>query len=630
MIDENQTVAYLASDDSFFDLVQQMMKQQGVSAKKLCEGLCSTSMLSRIRQGKRMPNKMMRDRFLARLGISDERSENLLSYEDYVKWKVCRDIVKAVMRKEVMKARELLEKYAESEVFAGEIEQQFFYAMTVQLMLYENVSAEEVSECLEKAVKLTVPYIDEKRICDLQLSSQEMNLIVEYEKYKHPERLAERCEELLAYIENSAMDEPSKAKIYPKVAWYLCEVLCKEEEEAYPKIIKVSNRAVEYLRNTYKNYYLWELLSLRETILNKWIVQLEKTGKGKQAQALQSMYQENEEWKDAIGAVYDSINHFPYTENFCYLYMQQDVNCINEVMRRRRRMLGLSRAKLCEGICDEKTIVRMENDNFKTQIAVVKQLFERMKLSGELQRVDVVADCREARDLLEQLIKCANNFEVEKEQQTLLELERFLDMSIPLNQQFVKKGQAILLAGQDKSNRKQAFELLEEALACTIDFEMIQKSDRVYLTGGEIGCLYNMAVYAEKSIRNLYYTTLIKICEQYEKEDEVEEHISIYAWIMTSISHFLSNARQHERAISFAQKAMRESVLCGRLGHLAQNMNCISWNQQELQKKSTLSAEGCTRREGLKKCIALSGFCKDTFYENKYRKNLDPESHNSN
>lgn len=241
---ENQIVAYLA-DDGFCRLLEQLMKQQNVAVKKLSEGLCCVSMLSRIKQGQRVPDKMMRDRLLERLGISDERNENLLDYEDYVKWEARRNIVKCVKRKEISKARKLLTEYAGNKDFVGKIEQQFYHAMEIQLMLYENTAAEHLAKRLEMAVKLTVPNIDDKKIFDLQLSLQELNLVLEYEKYGHPERFKERCRELLQYIEHSAMDERNRAKIYPKVTCYLCEALSRDGEMDYAEILLFMNRAIE-------------------------------------------------------------------------------------------------------------------------------------------------------------------------------------------------------------------------------------------------------------------------------------------------------------------------------------------------------------------------------------------------
>ncbi len=109
----------------FYALLEEQMQQQNVTAEKLSEGICSRSLISRVKQGERTPNKMMRDRLMERLGISGERNENFLFYEDYIKWKERQAIIKCVDCREIDKARKLLAEYAKSKDFANSIEQQF-------------------------------------------------------------------------------------------------------------------------------------------------------------------------------------------------------------------------------------------------------------------------------------------------------------------------------------------------------------------------------------------------------------------------------------------------------------------------------------------------------------------------
>ena len=477
---------------------------------------------------------------------------------------------------------------------------------------------------LERAVKLTVPDIDERRICDLQLDLQELNLVLEYEKYYHPERFIERCEEILQYIEHSAMDERSMAKIYPKVVWYLGSALQRIGEETYSQILKLTNQAVEILRNTQKNHYLWEVLSLRETILENLIDYHKESGAEKRVEALMPMYRENREWKDAIQAVYDMVGYSFRTGDYSYLYMQQEMHDIKDVMRSRRDMLGISREKLNAGTFDKKTLIRLEAGQGKPRMTTVKTLFARLNLSGELQRTDVVANTKEARDLVEKLVREANNFELEKERETLAQLEQCLDMRIPLNRQFVKTQQAIILHGGRKCNREKAFAVMKEALECTIPLEKIRKSKKRYLTGGEITCLYNMAIYAGNTEINEFHEILLEQCEEYEKEGIIGAHIGKYAWILTSVARVYSNMGEHEEAMKLSEKAMQASLECGRLALVEQNVDCISWNRMQLQKKGTSEKERCSRRKELELCIVLSKFGRNVYREKKYVNKLTP------
>lgn len=60
----------------------------------------------------------------------------------------------------------------------------------------------------------------------------------------------------------------------------------------------------------------------------------------------------------------------------------------------------MSRAELCQGICDQKTLVRLENKKTNSQKAVVVELFERLGLAGTLSRTVLVTERPEVRRLI--------------------------------------------------------------------------------------------------------------------------------------------------------------------------------------------------------------------------------------
>ena len=46
-------------------------------------------------------------------------------------------------------------------------------------------------------------------------------------------------------------------------------------------------------------------------------------------------------------------------------------------------MFGLTKAQLCDGICSLKTLTRLELKKAKTQMPIVRELFERLGLCPE-------------------------------------------------------------------------------------------------------------------------------------------------------------------------------------------------------------------------------------------------------
>lgn len=610
------------TENLFHVMLERLIEEQNILAERLREGLCSAAMLARIRSGERIPAKLMRDRLMARLGVSNERNEHLLNPEEYAQWEKRRSIVKCVWRKETKRAEALLKEYTREKDFTSPIGQQFHHAMEIQLMEYRNEDAEKISRRLNQALKLTVPNIDEKSIDELLLAPEEMELILKYEKYAKPQQLAQRCGELLEYIGRSAMDDRTKVMIYPRVVYYLWQVGRQEEDIDYPYLIRCLNSGIELLRNVQRTYCLWELLCAREEALERWTGQLRAEQKEKMADALGGMIRENRKWKEMLRGLSERFGVSVITDHSCYLYLQQDVCCINEIIRRRRRVLGLTRKQLTEGICEEKALVRLENEDRKTHMTIVRELLERMNLSGELWQTDIVTEDRKVLELLELLVRYANTFQTEKEKEILQQLERYLDMTVPLNKQFIKKHQAIIQWSEDREDRDRALAIAREALESTIDFEVIRKNDTLYLTYREIQCLYNMGIYAGKDKMSIYLDIVWKICREYEDNDEIEENIGIYELVMTLVADVLGNMGLYEESDALAKKVVIWSLKCGRLYEVSRNLSCLSWNNLQRQKKGIPIKERFDRKSDLETCLVISEFGKDSYHMESVKKRL--------
>lgn len=68
---------YVKDEINFHGFLVATRQIHNVSLKQLAEGLCSESEMQRVEKGERLPEKLMRDRIVARLGISDDNYEKL-------------------------------------------------------------------------------------------------------------------------------------------------------------------------------------------------------------------------------------------------------------------------------------------------------------------------------------------------------------------------------------------------------------------------------------------------------------------------------------------------------------------------------------------------------------------------
>ncbi len=605
----------------FPTLVRKAREIQHITLEDLCKGICSFSMIGRIERGERYPDKELRDRILARLGVCSDGYENFLFQEDYLVWKRKQGIVNAIEKSNYEAAENLLKYYDE----AGETDKlgmQFSLVMRAQIMQKQNEAHERIARLCEEAVKLTVPDIDCRAVGELCLSVQELDMILEYERYCHPERLASRCEEILTYIKSDMFDIYSYVKIYPKVVYYLY-ISTPEAERDWTRTLRLCNDGIEQLRTAGRMYYLWELLEIKKEGMTKLLHQVGDSKGAIIRQTLENIVKTTADWLDALDFVHNLCETHRRMESSCYLYQQKEAYCISDVIRRRREMLGLTKKKLCEGVCSEKTIGRLEANKTKPQLAVVRRLFEKMNLSGEYQRWQIVTDDVRAFSIYDELGRRINDREFEKVEELLHRLESYVSMENPINMQFKSRIAVHLAVGENKITKFEASEQLKRILEYTISYQSALRQGEKYLTNAEIMCLLNIIVYLkEAEIGSIFYM-LNDLCEQLEHDDGISEHIALWESIMTNFANTYGSKGEYQKSSNISLKTMKECIYCYRMNTLVLNLYIIAWNNEECKKKNIPMDEGYPVKDYLEICIALCQLNKNIQKEMQIKRKLE-------
>lgn len=605
----------------FPTLVRKAREIQHITLEDLCEGICSFSMIGRIERGERFPDKELRDRILARLGVCSDGYENFLFYEDYLVWKRKQGIVNAIEKSNYETAENLLKYYDETDE-TDKLGKQFELVMRAQMMQKRHEPPDLIAQMCEKAVKLTVPEIDERAVGELCLSVHELDMILEYTKYCHSEKLASRCEEILTYIKSDMFDIYSYVKIYPKVVYYLY-ISTPEAVRDWTRTLRLCNDGIEQLRTAGRMYYLWELLEIKKEGMTKLY---HKVGDSKGAitkQTLENSIHTTAEWLDALDFVHNLCGTHRRMESSCYLYQQKEAYCISDVIRRRREMLGLTKKKLCEGICSEKTIGRLEANKTKPHIEVVRLLFEKMNLSGEYQRWQVVTNDVRAFPIYDEIGRSANNREFEKIKRLLLKLEKYVPMENPINKQYKNRIEIILERRQGKISKDEAKQELIRILEYTIPYETIIGNDEKYLTNVEMQIVLDIADNIENINDNVAFGVLERLCIQMESDEGISEHIAVWETIMTHIANTYGDFGEYIKSNVISSHVIKESIHCYRMNAFALNLYIIAWNMGEYKKNNVCIDEKYNEMVYLNKCIKLCQLNKNTNKEKIAKKRLE-------
>lgn len=594
-------------------LIRKAREIQGITMEALCKDICSFSMMGKIERGERLAGKELRDRILARLGVCSDGYENFLFYEDYLVWKRRQRIVNAIEKSDFDTAEKELEIYEKTNDDFN-LERQFCLVMRAQIMQKRHEDPAVIAGIYEEAVKLTVSDIDDVSIGDLCLSVQELDMILEYERCCRPERLTSRCEEILAYISSEVFDTYSYVKIYPKVIYYLY-LSTADRDRDWNRLLILSNRGIEQLRTTGRMYYLWELIEIRREGLTWLLGRIENDGEGRKRKAVQKVIDTMTDWLEALDFVHDLCGTHRRMETSCYLYQQKEAYCISDVIRRRREMLGMTKKALCDGICSEKTIGRLEAKKTKPQIEIVRLLFERLNLSGEYQRWQVVTKDVRALSLVSDILRCTNKRDFKLAKEFLTALERYISMENPINRQYIDRIEVNLKLRQGKITKSAAKECFKRILEYTIPFEVAIKSGEKYLTNAEIACILSIAVYTEMSNVNSSLESLIDLCNQMEKDEGISEHIAIWESVMTNVASIYGNIGEYDKSDKLSLRNMKESVYCYRTNMLELNIYSMIWNNSRLIKENIPKNQGYKQNLYLKRCIALCQLSKNVARE---------------
>lgn len=114
------------------------------------------------------------------------------------------------------------------------------------------------------------------------------------------------------------------------------------------------------------------------------------------------------------------------------------VYCLNQVIRDRRWLLGISQEALAEGICEPRTLSRIETQGGSLQRKNRKLLLQRVNMSGERYDYEVISDRYEDYLLRSDVDRAVTANDLTKATELLSNLRRFLP-DTPANIQYILK-----------------------------------------------------------------------------------------------------------------------------------------------------------------------------------------------
>ena len=595
------------ADQGLGKLLKNIRAEENISLNDLSLGLMSVSQLSKVESGERTIDKNVRDRLLERLGIAKEIYENLLDICDYEEWDYKRKILSAIREKDTRGAACFLAEYETKLDEDDKINYQFILVMRGEVLKQEDAAREGLADCYQKALLLTIPEPEkiwnEKR----PLSALEINLLLEALFYGNETEHLHKYRVLMDYIDNGHYDEITKVKIYPKIVYYYLKkqlsYLKSWTVETQTENLNICKKAVDMLRDAARAYYLVELLEIETEILGEEGVS--------EKELLSTMVE-----------LYAEYNVPAYMQDCTYLYQQNSVYAMCEVLRNRRAMFGLTQEQLCEGICSVKSLRRAEKGQTDMQMESVRKILNRLGLSGQMQWGKLITNDRETIKGVEKLIDYMNNREFSMAYEQLEKLKLKVSSDIPQNKQFFMERQAILDLEQGKIDLEEFVKREKQALWYTLPVENLLEQKNIYLTERELTCIRNSWRGMKEEEKRKSIIFLMEFCERHNSHKDVLEAVSMYEFVTEGAVDALGNMGEHEWAVRIDKKAIKASLSCRRMWGIHYKLYDIWWNENEIMKNDSKRPSKAEILNTLTNCIILSHYVKCYFYEDFYRKKL--------
>lgn len=605
----------MEQSNRFGEFIANLRREKQISLEQLCDGLCDCSTLSRFEHGEREAEKLLQNRFLTRLGIVPENYENFLYYPDYCRWEKRQGILHNILEENIEEAKVQLEEYGREYDMNDALEKQFYLAMLAQILRYEGCEQEKLAALFAQALDLTIPNVGTQGFKERILSLEEINLLLEY-VYCSGETL-QWYEGILEYIERMEQTLLAMAKIYPKAVYYYYLAWEKSEQKEVSmalQMLELCDKAIEILRDANRMFFLWELFCMKEQLIPLLPREVQES------ETTQKSLAECLVWKTTLEEIYRDYGVTIGMYEFCYLYVESENYCIGDVVRIRRKMLKLSQKTLAAGLCDERTVSRLESNKNKPQREVVQGLLERLNLPTELNRTELVTDSQEAIETYRELRRQNNNRNYEKVEALIEELKGQISMEIPSNAQVVARNELYNQYIHGKYSEREYIDKMKRVLECTVPYKMAVGKREKYLTNEEIACLQNITLETGWIFPEMdeCVSALIRVCENTKYS---ENYIRIYEYLMVALSSHLGDKGEYEYSNRIKHNVISMSLKTRRMKAIDNATYGIIWNDEQLRMQG-LEMDLQSKQKKIMRCIQMSDLSKQFFRKKMYEEKL--------
>lgn len=547
--------------------IGQLRDHEGVTLEQLSKGLCALSYLNKVENGDREIGKQMTDAFFQRLGKPAELFERILDHEEFVKWTRRQEIIALLRGGKAQEAASCAETYGETA--SGVLDRQFLQIVDIDCRALKGASAEELLPLVRDALQLTQPDFGKVPFDTLLLSQNEGRLLFAHlqlrETIEGSAAVANEYRTLVNYFKHKRYESRERVYLFPYVA---CRVIENEFREGhFEAALSVCEDALAELTREKRLFAYDRLLDWKQKLFDA-MGNPDKTP-GKLLEQLRLILRYAPRQAELL---------VPCEE-------QGHVYCINQVIRDRRNLLGISQETLSEEACGARSVSRIENEERKVNRKNRKLLLRKVNMSGERYDYEIISDRYEDYLLRSELDRAITARETDKARELLAVLRNRIP-DIPTNHQYCLAADLAIHSWlpkehPDRTTQDDQERILKEAIKITLpeDIDLISMWETSVLSVNELMLLISYASNCRKQgnqQKSLTILTYIKRCLENAGTDMVF-YEDLYTRVCTNIASILDDMGLQDEVYSLLSECIRislETQNSRRLGEYLYGMAC--------------------------------------------------------
>ena len=561
------------------ELLRRYRTEKRISSKNFCKGICAATVITNYESGERSIDTLLLERFLERMGIVPSGFALMLSDEEYIYYIWRDECYEAVERADWEKLETLLTE-REGALIPGndKVQEQFYGYMKAILLAEKYGKYKEAGELLFDAAHKTIPDISKIRESKVYLGEVELQIVVLYLYYGLrgkliAEEYADRLfQELTEYCGRKHVEDGIRVKNYMRIVCIWMKYGASEMPDEQK--MQLCENALKLLRGY---YYFFDVIE----ILEIYIPLLKKNKHPKMAFYSKQYEVFLEVFK------YAGIEYTFRPEN---IGMNSSmVYLISEYLRYKRKEMRLTQEKVSEGICEPETYSRLETGVRSPSRAKREALIERLQIGWHCYRGDLDTDNRTVHLLQrkEDIAVVKNQWETCVE--LLKKMEDLLDMSKPVNLQYIRAREVLVKYRLGIIHAQEAYEQELECLQLTTRLDL-NADKMVYYSKTELECIAYMGQFLKDMQR---YTEAVELLEtvltQMSKSKvDLKFHWFGINFVMRVLSEVYFALGNYQKDYDINYQVYKEAIHFCNGGNLPEMLDCMAddLEHMDIQYKS--------------------------------------------